>query len=164
MDTVNDFSDDIALYVAPAVKGAAGASQNLTKAQIQQNLEREMRESEIAKENEKYEAETRLYNAKLEEGDIRYSRHDYKAALDAYMAAKNLRPYDITPRAKIDKLLKEQQGLQTTEDSKFHEYIDEATMEEKKRNYQNAIGLYNRAIELKPQDAAAYKAEYETNG
>jgi tetratricopeptide (TPR) repeat protein len=157
LDTVNDFSDDIALYTAPIAKAAGASTQNMTKAQMQQNLEREQQEAEIAKENEKYEAETRLYNSKLEEGDDAYTRHEYKLALDAYLAAKNLRPYDITPRAKIDKLLKEQQGLQTTEDTKFHEYIDEAALEEKKRNYQNAISLYNRALELKPQESATYK-------
>jgi tetratricopeptide (TPR) repeat protein len=156
LDTINDFSDDIALIRTPNTRTKTAATENLTKLQIQQNLEREMQESEIAKENEKYEAETKLYNGKLEEGDDAYARHEYKLALDAYIAAKNLRPYDITPRARIDRLLKEQQGLQTSEDSKFHEYIDGATLEEKKRNYQSAINDYHRALEIKPQEEANY--------
>jgi tetratricopeptide (TPR) repeat protein len=157
MDTVNDFSDDIALVSSPKLRKTSSSSENLTKAQIQQNMEKEMQEAEVMKENEKYEAETKLYDSKIDEGDEAYAKHAYKQALDAYTAAKSLRPYDVTPRAKIDKLLKEQQGLQTTEDSKFHEYTDQAVLEEKKRNYRNAISLYNRAVELKPQEDANYR-------
>jgi tetratricopeptide (TPR) repeat protein len=41
---------------------------------------------------------------------------------------------------------------------KFSQYIDEAHLEEKKRNYQTAINLYSAAIELAPDKRAIYDA------
>jgi len=41
---------------------------------------------------------------------------------------------------------------------KFSQYIDQARLEEKKRNYQAAINLYSRAIELEPEKRDIYEA------
>ena len=49
---------------------------------------------------------------------------------------------------------------------KFNQYIGQAHAEEKKRNYQAAIGLYSRAIEIAPGKGAMYEAhlkELNTN-
>jgi len=43
------------------------------------------------------------------------------------------------------------------EESRFRQYIQEATLEEKKRNYQDAISLYSKAIDLKPQETSNYE-------
>jgi tetratricopeptide (TPR) repeat protein len=42
--------------------------------------------------------------------------------------------------------------------SKFSQYIDQARMEEKKRNYQTAINLYSRAIDIAPEKRDIYEA------
>ena len=41
---------------------------------------------------------------------------------------------------------------------KFSQYIDQARLEEKKRNYQAAINLYSRAIDLAPEKRDIYEA------
>jgi tetratricopeptide (TPR) repeat protein len=41
---------------------------------------------------------------------------------------------------------------------KFRQYIDQARLEEKKRNYQTAINLYSRAIDLAPEKRYIYEA------
>jgi len=41
---------------------------------------------------------------------------------------------------------------------KFSQYIDQARFEEKKRNYQTAINLYSRAIDLSPEKRDIYEA------
>jgi len=41
---------------------------------------------------------------------------------------------------------------------KFNLYIDQARLEEKKRNYQTAINLYSRAIELEPEKGEIFEA------
>jgi tetratricopeptide (TPR) repeat protein len=41
---------------------------------------------------------------------------------------------------------------------KFSQYIDQARLEEKKRNYQTAINLYSRAIDLAPEKRDIYEA------
>jgi len=41
---------------------------------------------------------------------------------------------------------------------KFRQYIDQARLEEKKRNYQEAINLYSRAIDLAPEKKEIYEA------
>jgi tetratricopeptide (TPR) repeat protein len=41
---------------------------------------------------------------------------------------------------------------------KFSQYINQARLEEKKRNYQAAINLYSRAIEYAPEKGAIYEA------
>ncbi len=156
-DTVNDFSDDIALIGASKFSGTSTSVDSVSKAQLQQNFEKELQENVLKKENANYDAETKAFNAKLEEGDKAYANHDYALAMDAYTDAKNLRPYDITPRTKLDKLLKEQEGLKMDEESRFRQYIQEATLEEKKRNYQDAISLYSKAIDLKPQETSNYE-------
>jgi tetratricopeptide (TPR) repeat protein len=40
---------------------------------------------------------------------------------------------------------------------KFNQYIDQARLEEKKRNYQTAINLYSRAIDLAPEKRDTYE-------
>ncbi|HEY4965509.1 MAG TPA: hypothetical protein VII28_03880 [Puia sp.] len=42
--------------------------------------------------------------------------------------------------------------------AQFSQYIDQARLEEKKRNYQTAIDLYTRAIELAPEKKDIYEA------
>jgi tetratricopeptide (TPR) repeat protein len=42
--------------------------------------------------------------------------------------------------------------------AKFRQYIDQARLEEKKRNYQTAINLYSLAIDLAPEKRDIYKA------
>ncbi|HXB31192.1 MAG TPA: tetratricopeptide repeat protein [Puia sp.] len=42
--------------------------------------------------------------------------------------------------------------------NKFSQYIDQARLEEKKRNYQTAINLYSRAIDLEPEKRDIYEA------
>ncbi|HXB30857.1 MAG TPA: hypothetical protein VNW49_13610, partial [Puia sp.] len=51
-------------------------------------------------------------------------------------------------------------GIDETMDSahKFSQYIDQARLEEKKRNYQTAINLYSRAIDLAPEKRDIYEA------
>ncbi len=51
-------------------------------------------------------------------------------------------------------------GIDETGDpaDKFNQYITQARLEEKKRNYQSAINLYSRAIELAPEKGEIYKA------
>lgn len=41
---------------------------------------------------------------------------------------------------------------------KFSQYIDQARLEEKKRNYQTAINLYSKAIDLAPEKRDIYEA------
>jgi tetratricopeptide (TPR) repeat protein len=41
---------------------------------------------------------------------------------------------------------------------KFSQYIDQARLEEKKRNYQTAVNLYSRAIDLAPGKAGIYES------
>ena len=50
--------------------------------------------------------------------------------------------------------------IDETKDSadKFSQYIDQAHLEEKKRNYQTAINLYSRAMELAPEKRDIYEA------
>jgi tetratricopeptide (TPR) repeat protein len=50
--------------------------------------------------------------------------------------------------------------IDETKDSadKFNQYIDQARLEEKKRNYQTAIDLYSRAIDFAPEKRNIYEA------
>jgi tetratricopeptide (TPR) repeat protein len=152
-DTVNDFSDDIALIRVDKPGGSAPLD-SVSKVQMQQNFEKELQQTELKKENDKYDAETKAFNSKMEAGDKAFANHEIAVAMDAYTEAKNMRPYDIAPRAKMDKLLKARDDLKMDDESRYRQYIEGAALEEKMRNYQTAIGLYNKALILKPQESA----------
>jgi tetratricopeptide (TPR) repeat protein len=151
-DTVNDFSDDIALIGVEKISGSASMD-SASKVQLQQNFEKELQQTELKKENEKYDAETKAFNEKMEAGDKAFANHEFVLAMDSYTEAKNMRPYDIAPRTKLDKLLKVQGDLKMDDESRFRQYIEGAALEVKMRNYQNAISLYNKALILKPQES-----------
>jgi tetratricopeptide (TPR) repeat protein len=151
-DTVNDFSDDIALIRMDKPGGSASLD-SVSKIQIQQNFEKELQQNELKKENDKYDAETKAFNAKMEAGDKAFANHEFALAMDAYTEAKNMRPYDIAPRAKLDKLLKTRDDLKLDDESRYRQYIEGAALEVKMRNYQSAISLYNKALVLKPQES-----------
>ncbi|HLA59323.1 MAG TPA: tetratricopeptide repeat protein, partial [Puia sp.] len=151
-DTVNDFSDDIALIGIEKI-GASASLDSAGKVQLQQNFEKELQQTELKKENEKYDAETKAFNGKMDAGDKAFANHEFVLAMEAYTEAKNMRPYDIAPRAKLDKLLKVQGDLKMDDESRYRQYIEGAALEVKMRNYQNAISLYNKALILKPQES-----------
>jgi tetratricopeptide (TPR) repeat protein len=57
-------------------------------------------------------------------------------------------------------------GDEAVDPDKLNQYIERAHIEEKRRNYQTAINLYSRAIELAPEKRAVYDArikELSTN-
>jgi|GEM_PF-1273222 len=137
-DTVTDMADNIAIIDAGKQIEDGSKPPDVAPA-------------EIKKEGEKNEAVTQAFNQKMADGDKAFANRNYVLAREAYLAAYSLRPNDPAPRAMLSKL-----PLQTETD-RFNQYIEQARFEEKKRNYQTAIGLYNKAIDVDPKKRSEFE-------
>ncbi len=62
----------------------------------------------------------------------------------------------IDPKSPINSSERIDESLDSA--GKFSQYIDQARIEEKRRNYQTAISLYSKAIDLAPDKADFYEA------
>jgi tetratricopeptide (TPR) repeat protein len=143
-DTVNDLADNI----------------TITESKKQTNRfegTNTPEENSLAAETRENEQTTKAFNDKMTEGNTAFANHNYALARDAFLEALMLKPSDETPRIMLTKLPMGQVENKTDSSNNFSQYIDKAKLEEKKRNYQTAISLYFKAIDLDPTKRNIYE-------
>lgn len=101
---------------------------------------------------------TKAFNDKMAEGNRAFANQNYALARDAFMEAFILRPTDDAPRVMLAKLPIGQAATRTDSPNSFSQYVEQARLAEKKRNYQGAINLYSKAIDLDPTKRNVYEA------
>ena len=145
-DTLNDFSDNIVI-VEPKKQPDSFDPIDGNKPE----------EKSLAG-NAENESTTKAFNDKMADGNKAFADHNYVLARDAFLEALVLRPSDEAPRIMLAKLPMGQMESKMDPSDKFNQYIEQASLEEKRRNYQTAITLYYRAIDLDPTKRNSMKA------
>lgn len=140
---INFYLNDISI-VNP--EGLQGADSNTIAAK-----EREIIAEEERKEREKDNEKRRVFMELIGKGDKSLDVNDFSASLQFYKEAKDLVPMDPLSGMKIRNAIR-RQGENTLSKERIAEgYLRDAGNEEKKRNYQLASKLYNKAISENPE-------------
>lgn len=103
------------------------------------------------------------YNAKITEADALYEDRSYNEAKTAYQAALSVIPddsYAIDMIARVDEIVNspEYRKIQNDKaklDSDFANFMGKGENAESARNYELAVSYYDKALELKPNNAGA---------
>jgi len=146
-DTVNNLADNIVIAEPKKQTDPVDRIDGTSKPE----------EKPLAGETRENEPATKAFNDKMAEGNRAFANHNYVLARDAYMEAFMLRPSDEAPRIMLAKLPMGQMENKIDSSNKFNQYLDQARFEEKKRNYQAAISLYSKVIDLDPKKRNIYE-------
>lgn len=93
----------------------------------------------------------RTYLALLEAGEKALGTGELDEALRAFQEAERKKPYDdLTPRARMFKV---QRALDERARNSFREVAARAELARRQRRYEEAIGLYRKLVEQKPDSA-----------
>ena len=103
------------------------------------------------------------YNNKINEADAFYEDRSYDEAKAAYQAALTVIPddsYALGMIARIDEIVNSSEYLKIQNDkakldSNFASFIAKGETAEAQKNYEQALSYYNKALELKPNNAEA---------
>ncbi|MCF0075075.1 tetratricopeptide repeat protein [Dyadobacter sp. CY261] len=110
-------------------------------------------EADIARQKER-EAERKaqeIYNKWLTDGDQAFQEGDYEKALEAYTEAEKLNNYeDLLPRRKIYQVKRAFEKARQTKADLVKQYLAKASIAQKKRNYSEAVGHFQKAFDLLP--------------
>ena len=142
-DTLTNFYlNDISIVNPEGLQGADSATIAAKEREIMAEEERKERE----KDNEKRRAFMEL----IGKGDKLLEINDISASLQFYNEAKEQFPMDPLARIKIRNALRRQSENTLSKERIAEGYLRDAGNEEKKRNYQQASKLYNKAISENP--------------
>lgn len=155
-DTLNDFSNDLVLMQVKNAGSGSVAQDSNSVARRQILFENELKETERKRLIEEDQAQTQTFNDLISQGDKALGTNDFTKALDYYKQAKEARPYDPLPPGKINNANKARERATITADQLFQQFIGQASLQEKKREYEQAIISYNKAIAQKPDESAKY--------
>jgi tetratricopeptide (TPR) repeat protein len=98
------------------------------------------------------------YDNAIAKGDNFKNSKDYTNALQQYNIALNLMPDEFLPKQKIAEVnrLIEQDKLEKAKQEKlqaeYNKYVSQGDIAFKSRDYSAAIGLYNKALSVKPDE------------
>lgn len=157
-DTVNDFSNDLVLAQLKNSGSETGIQDSSSAARRQILFENELKETERKRLIEEDRIQTQAFNDLIAQGDKALDANDFTKALDYYKQAKEARPYDPLPSGKINNANKARERATITSDQLFQQYINQAMLQEKKREYEQAIISYNKALAQKPDESPKYDA------
>ena len=157
-DTVNDFTNDLVLTQVKNSGSENGLKDSSSAAGRQLLFENELKEAERKRLIEEDRIQTQAFNDLIAQGDKALEANDFTKALDYYKQAKETRPYDPLPSGKINNANKARERATITSDQLFQQYINQALLQEKKREYEMAIVSYNKALTQKPDESAKYEA------
>ncbi len=156
-DTVNDYGNDLVLMQVKNSGNDIPVQDSGSAARRQILFENELRETERKRLIEEDRIQTQAFNDLIAQGDKALEANDFTKALDYYKQAKEARPYDPLPPGKINNANKARERATITSDQLFQQYISQASLQEKKREYEEAIVSYNKAIAQKPDESAKYE-------
>jgi tetratricopeptide (TPR) repeat protein len=143
-DSNEDTSNDVELVADSPVASNQQVEESLNEADIAREKEREL--ERLALEE---------YNKWLDLGDKALAARDYDKALEAYTEAEKRNDFDdLLPRRKIYQVKRAFEKEKQTQNELLREYLIKGSIAQKKRNYTEAIGFYNKAFELKPDSVA----------
>ena len=103
------------------------------------------------------------YDAKITEADAFYEDRSYNDAKASYQAALTVIPddsYALGMIARIDEIVNSSEYLKIQNDkakldSNFANFMGKGETAEAQKNYEQALSYYNKALELKPNNAEA---------
>ncbi|MEP6750494.1 MAG: tetratricopeptide repeat protein [Bacteroidota bacterium] len=157
-DTANDLSNDILLvreknkFDNAALSASAALSAQLTiDGELKAKKEKEMLEA--------FELQEKTFTSLMREGDNALEQNDFVTALKDYKQAQDLKPYDMGPRAKLDKTRRKQESAALTKSELFDQYVKEARTLARKRHFKEALESYQQAAEQKPDLPAEITSE-----
>ncbi|MFT3701381.1 MAG: tetratricopeptide repeat protein [Agriterribacter sp.] len=155
-DTLNDVINDMAIKKEPGQQNGA-AIDSATAVSIDAEIEAKKKKQLIDEEN----TEAQKFNNLINSGDKALGENNFTDALNYYRQAKELMPYDPLPRSKISKANKLQLSASITKDQLFEQYVDNARLATRKREYEEAIKYYRSALDNKPTEKANLQAEID---
>ncbi len=155
-DTLNDLANDIAIQREPGAQ-VAGSIDSAAAASIDAEIEAKKRKQLMDEEN----TQTQKFNKLINDGDKALDANNFTDALNYYNQAKDLMPYDPLPRNKLRKAIKVQHDTNVSKDQLFEQYIENARLATRNREYEEAIRSYRSALDSKPTEKQNLQAEIE---
>ena len=140
-DSVSSVQNEVNLAATDSLQNAAVEAEAAAE---------RAREQERLAEKKALEA----YNQLLLKGDQAFATKDYDEALEAYTAADKRNLYDdLLPRRKIYQVKRALEKARETDTELIREYSNAAETARKQRNYDEAIALYRKVLEKRPDSA-----------
>ncbi len=102
--------------------------------------------SKLAEAKQKQQA----YKTAIRKGDSLSIARDYGAAIEAFIEARSVSPYELYPRSKINELTENLSKGVKDDAELFAEYVENARRSQALRDYENARNQYQKAISIKP--------------
>lgn len=116
---------------------------------MKKKIDKLLAEAEAA--GDKEDTKRKDFEKLMAEGESLYSKSNYEGALQKYEAAKNLIPDDPLVKARIkevqDKLKNQQQ------EAEYNKLITQADNAFGNKSYKDALGKYNQALNIKPNES-----------
>lgn len=156
-DTLNDLANDIVIQREPGEQ-TTSTLDSAAAASIDAEIEAKKRKQLVDEE----QTQTQKFNKLITDGDKALEGNNFIDALNYYSLAKELMPYDPLPRNKLRKTIKLQHETSISKDQLFDQYIDNARLATRNREYEEAIRFYRSALDNKPSEKQNLQAEIET--
>lgn len=143
-DSAESTVNDLVLSAAASLIDSSQEKQEMSPEEIARQKEREIEKKALEE-----------YNKWLTDGDKAFASKDYDKALEAYTEAEKRNDFDdLLPRRKIYQVKRAFEKEKQTQKELLREYLEKATIAQKKRMYSEAVGYYKKAYELKPDSVA----------
>lgn len=136
-------------------KDQIAAINKILEERAQQEAEAKAEEERRKAEEKRLAEELAQFNALVESGDEFFGQKKYQEAIDQYKEALKIKPDNQHVPKKIsesERLLAEVRAQQNQEQN-YNEAITEGDQKFKGRNYEGAIAAFERALEIKPDEA-----------
>lgn len=116
-----------------------------------QENENRLQEEAWNKEREQERKALAEYNRLLETGDKALAAGELDLALEAYTEAENRNNYDdLLPRRKLFQVKRALEKAKQTQAELLESYLKQGALAQKNRKYSEAVGLFKKAFDLKP--------------
>lgn len=158
-DTLNDVMYDIALKYDPNFDGVSLIADSAEAAAKLLSFEQELKEKENQRLIEQFQKESQQFKELIDKGDEALNRKDFTQALQNYIAAKDIRPYDLLPISKINLVNNEKVKEDQRKTQLFSDLIRDAERAELNREYRKAIDFYYRAKNENPEEGSKKDAK-----
>ncbi|MBX2924974.1 MAG: tetratricopeptide repeat protein [Chitinophagaceae bacterium] len=152
-DTLGDMLHNIAVKN----EGLSITADSATAASIDAEIEARKRKQMIEEENQR----NQQFQKFIDDGDLALSQNNFTGALTLYTKAQEVKPYDPLPRSKISNARTKQYQATITRDQLFGQYLDEARLATRKREYNEAIQKYQSALDQKPDEKSKLQSEID---